>query len=164
MIIIETCPECGHDLQDLVLTCNPPKHGKICMNCGWTYHGDSDDNDVVRIPFSPPTRSVPTEVTYTGKEPYDPCAHCSNDPRNGGSGICCCTVPYMTSRRNTPWYYGPCDINITTGATGKTASSYTITVGDPVVGTDIATSSTVNQDDKCVTTAFNAATNVSISC
>ena len=23
------------------------------------------------------------------------CAHCSNNPANGGSGICNCTLPYM---------------------------------------------------------------------
>ena len=26
----------------------------------------------------------------------DPCKNCSNHPSNGGSGICHCTVPYMT--------------------------------------------------------------------
>ena len=25
----------------------------------------------------------------------DPCKYCSNNPKNGGSGICQCTIPYM---------------------------------------------------------------------
>lgn len=25
----------------------------------------------------------------------DPCSGCSNDPRNGGTGICHCTIPYL---------------------------------------------------------------------
>lgn len=31
----------------------------------------------------------------------DPCSRCSNHPRNGGSGICHCTIPYL--RNPTYW-------------------------------------------------------------
>lgn len=36
MIIIETCPKCGHDLQDEVICTYPPIPRKVCWNCGWT--------------------------------------------------------------------------------------------------------------------------------
>ena len=26
---------------------------------------------------------------------YDPCKDCLNNPKNGGSGICACVLPYM---------------------------------------------------------------------
>lgn len=32
---------------------------------------------------------------------YNQCEHCSNNPKNGGSGICNCTIPYL----NNPTYY-----------------------------------------------------------
>lgn len=42
----------------------------------------------------------------------DRCAQCSNDPRNGGSGICFCTIPHM---------YGPnritCCYSVSTSTT-----------------------------------------------
>jgi len=28
----------------------------------------------------------------------DPCSGCSNHPANGGSGMCHCTIPYMTGK------------------------------------------------------------------
>ena len=49
MIIIETCPKCGHDLQDLVVATNPPIPKKECFNCGWVWEGEPEQ--VVRIPF-----------------------------------------------------------------------------------------------------------------
>ena len=108
MKIIETCPKCGHDISDIVLTCYPPKRGKMCTNCGWTYTFD-DDDQVIRMPFVPPVKkkdnvTIPDyddtskhlNWTITSKDyENDPCRNCPNDPRNGGSGICCCTVPYM---------------------------------------------------------------------
>lgn len=49
MRIIETCPKCGHDLVDLVLTTYPPIPQKKCFNCGWEWTGERDE--VVRVPF-----------------------------------------------------------------------------------------------------------------
>ena len=102
MTIIETCPECGSDLHDIVLTSYPPKSGKQCLNCGWSYIYESDD--VVRVPFIPPNRKNINRAvitTDTTKEYDDPCGGCSNHPRNGGSGICNCTIPYMS--RKSPY-------------------------------------------------------------
>jgi len=49
MRIIETCPVCGHDLVDLVLTVNPPIPQKKCFACGWSWTGEPEE--VVRVPF-----------------------------------------------------------------------------------------------------------------
>lgn len=49
MIIIETCPKCGHDLQDLVITTNPPIPQKKCFSCGWEWTGEPEQ--VIRRPF-----------------------------------------------------------------------------------------------------------------
>ena len=50
LMIIYTCPECGHDLKSEVLTCNPPIHKDYCPSCGWS-HSHSEQEEVVRIPF-----------------------------------------------------------------------------------------------------------------
>ena len=42
-----------------------------------------------------------TVTEDTTKEFNDPCLGCSNHPKNGGSGICNCTVPYMAP--NSPY-------------------------------------------------------------
>lgn len=52
MIIIETCPKCGHDLQNLVLTANPPITQKQCFNCGWSWSGNGKREEVLRVPFA----------------------------------------------------------------------------------------------------------------
>lgn len=49
MIIIETCPKCGHDLHDEVICTNPPIPRKVCYSCGWTWEGEPER--VVRVPF-----------------------------------------------------------------------------------------------------------------
>ena len=49
MIVIETCPECGHDLLNEVLCTYPPIPKKVCMNCGWSWVGEREE--IVRVPF-----------------------------------------------------------------------------------------------------------------
>ena len=49
MIIIETCPVCGHDLQDTVICTNPPIPRKECHHCGWSWEGKQEE--VIRVPF-----------------------------------------------------------------------------------------------------------------
>lgn len=49
MIVIETCPKCGHDLRDLVICTNPPIPKKECFNCGWSWTGKAEE--VIRVPF-----------------------------------------------------------------------------------------------------------------
>ena len=52
MVIIETCPKCGHDLQDLIICTYPPIPRKECTHCGWSWEGKRDQ--VVRVPFKEP--------------------------------------------------------------------------------------------------------------
>ena len=86
MIIIETCPECGHDLVDSVICTNPPIPRKECHNCGWIWEGQREQ--VFRVPF------VENESPYTTFNSLKnlACILCANNPRNGGSGNCNCTL------------------------------------------------------------------------
>lgn len=49
MIVIETCPKCGHDLMDTIIATYPPIPKKECTNCGWSWTGEREE--VVRVPF-----------------------------------------------------------------------------------------------------------------
>lgn len=49
MIIIETCPKCGHDLVDEVICTYPPIPRKVCYSCGWSWEGEPEQ--VMRVPF-----------------------------------------------------------------------------------------------------------------
>lgn len=49
MIVIETCPKCGHDLRDLVIATYPPILKKECFNCGWSWTEEREE--IVRVPF-----------------------------------------------------------------------------------------------------------------
>ena len=48
-IVIETCPKCGHDLLNEVLTTYPPIPRKRCIACGWSWTGKREE--VIRVPF-----------------------------------------------------------------------------------------------------------------
>ena len=50
MIIVETCPKCGHDLQDVVVCTYPPIPRKVCWNCGWSWTGEPEK--ITRVPFN----------------------------------------------------------------------------------------------------------------
>ena len=105
-IIIETCPKCGHDLHDAILASNPPIPKKVCWNCGWSWTGDTEE--VVRIPFGGNSLELeeqhiqeqidkifkPTEFNFYdySKKESSPCDGCTNNPKNGGSGICHCIL------------------------------------------------------------------------
>lgn len=84
MIIIETCPKCGSDLQDYVITTFPAIPKKVCPNCGWKWEGIPEQP--IRVPFVEEHRfrvwdSIPPS-----------CVGCSNHPSNGGTGICNCVL------------------------------------------------------------------------
>lgn len=82
MIIIETCPECGHDLIDYVIDTYPPIETKQCLNCGRTFYGEREE--IVRVPYRGNSRSL--------NQTPSACQHCPNHPDNGGNGICNCTL------------------------------------------------------------------------
>lgn len=56
MIVIETCPKCGGELDILVLTTNPPIPARRCRRCGWYWQGKM--GEIVRILFQPPKEEV----------------------------------------------------------------------------------------------------------
>ena len=106
MVIIETCPKCGHDLQNLIICTYPPIPRKECTHCGWSWEGKRDQ--VVRVPFkepviddsdkSPNPATTPSWPDTNGTvklfdwQDNNPCKNCPNHPDNGGSGICNCTL------------------------------------------------------------------------
>lgn len=81
MQIIYTCPICGGDLRCVALTSNPPQIRYECL-CGWSYTEPKDN--VVKIPF-------PNAVNSWWKT-NDACDACANNPKNGGTGVCNCTL------------------------------------------------------------------------
>lgn len=111
MIIIETCPKCGHDLQDEVICTYPPIPRKVCWNCGWSWTGKPEK--ITRVPFGGSTDtlinkdSIPLSWngTSTGWDSTNlatsstitafgtkACENCPSNPKNGGDGICFCTL------------------------------------------------------------------------
>ena len=49
MIVIETCPKCGGELQHIIFATYPPIPHKRCSNCGWSWTGEMEK--VIRVPF-----------------------------------------------------------------------------------------------------------------
>ena len=114
-IIIETCPKCGHDLIDIMIATYPPIPRKECWNCGWSWEGEQEE--VVRVPFGGNNLIVDDLVDLFKYDKLEvnlddttllnnynledatisafeqpSCVNCSNNPKNGGSGICFCTL------------------------------------------------------------------------
>ena len=107
-MIIETCPKCGHDLIDVMLASNPPIPKKECWSCGWSWIGEPEE--VKRIPFGGNklvneslvgeskgytllnVTSFNSKDTLVGGFEQSACVNCQNNPKNGGSGICHCTL------------------------------------------------------------------------
>ena len=52
-IIVETCPECGYDLTEEVITTYPPIPKKVCFHCGWSWTGQP--NSIEKVPFVDPS-------------------------------------------------------------------------------------------------------------
>lgn len=90
MIIIETCPECGYDLVNEVICTLPPINCKVCYRCGWRW--EEKPEDIKRVPFQPYSNG-----NYILNNAYNKsaCLRCPNNPANGGSGICSCTLGQM---------------------------------------------------------------------
>lgn len=96
MIIIETCPQCGHDLQNTVICTYPPIPRKVCCNCGWSWTGKPEK--IVRVSFdgNSMTDDTPTlNTTHTDTETISlkdyncactfeqtACINCSANPKN----------------------------------------------------------------------------------
>ena len=108
-MIIETCPKCGYDLANEVVCTYPPIYCKVCYHCGWRWE---EKQEVKRVPFNPDPENSDSDwikdtegdkLNYTNVGTIyntvfnnDACKNCSNNPKNGGSGICNCTLGLMT--------------------------------------------------------------------
>ena len=103
--IIETCPKCGHDLVDLVIATYPPIPKKECWNCGWSWTGEQEQEAIVRVPFGGNTINITEQPSLNdylnafnstdslvNNFGQSPCDNCSNNPKNGGNGICNCIL------------------------------------------------------------------------
>ena len=122
MIVVETCPKCGHDLHDVVICTYPPIPRKVCWNCGWSWTGKPEK--ITRVPFGSNTNTftdkddtsiswnecstdwdsiniktstdwdstnldTSSTITAFGRKA---CENCPSNPKNGGDGICFCTL------------------------------------------------------------------------
>lgn len=111
MIVIETCPKCGNDLRDEVICTYPPIPRKVCWNCGWSWTGEREK--IKRVPFGGNTNTstdkdntsiswnrtstdwdstnldTSSNITAFGRKA---CENCPSNPKNGGDGICFCTL------------------------------------------------------------------------
>lgn len=122
MIVIETCPKCGHDLRDEVICTYPSIPRKVCWNCGWSWTGEPEK--ITRVPFGGNTNTFTdkdnTSISWNGSSTdWDSiniktstdwnstnletsstitafgtkaCENCPNNPKNGGDGICFCIL------------------------------------------------------------------------
>jgi hypothetical protein len=96
----------------------PPIPRKVCYNCGWSWEGEQEK--VIRVPFGGSANTATTFVggnantstTIEVKTSNDllnadyhnyedltvsafeqsACVNCSNNSKNGGSGVCHCTL------------------------------------------------------------------------
>lgn len=100
MIIIETCPKCGHDLHDEMICTYPPIPRKVCYNCGWSWEGEQEE--VIRVPFGGNSYHDDNISHLNGDYALpisnfsqSACLNCPNNPKNGGDGICSCTLGRM---------------------------------------------------------------------
>ena len=134
MIVVETCPKCGHDLHDVVICTYPPIPRKVCWNCGWSWTGKPEKT--TRVPFGGNTdtstdkdntstswngsstdwdsidiktstnwdsidiktltdwasTNIETSSTINNAFGKEACENCPSNPKNGGDGICFCTL------------------------------------------------------------------------
>lgn len=111
MIVVETCPKCGNDLRNEVICTYPPIPRKVCWNCGWSWTGKPEK--ITRVPFGGNTNNftdkdntsiswnrtstdcdsinldTSNNITAFGRKA---CENCPSNPKNGGDGICFCTL------------------------------------------------------------------------
>ncbi len=93
------------------------KYEYTCLLCNFKFESETEIEsqlcpkclNMVKSSFPEPQKVVPNnpakysyrtvgdppQIYYTNYSDVDPCFHCSNHPRNGGSGICHYTIPYM---------------------------------------------------------------------
>lgn len=85
MTILYTCPSCNSELKETVITTYPSIYRFDCPNCGWSYE---QRETIIKKPFEEHTYKCPSLDLFI----KDNCANCSNNPNNGGTGICHCIL------------------------------------------------------------------------
>lgn len=50
-MIIETCPECGANIESLVICTYPPITIRRCTKCGWKW--EEKPEEIKYVPFNP---------------------------------------------------------------------------------------------------------------
>ena len=93
MRLIFVCPNCGADLKCGELLSDPPVPVMNCNECGFIWYGKIDFDGDMRIPFMPPSTY---DWNASGEYVPECCRGCSNHPKNGGSGVCVCALPYFS--------------------------------------------------------------------
>ena len=93
-----------------------------CTNCNKKVNGGTYLNGVFYCPMCTSIihRNYAMQPRmHTYEDVNDPCSGCSNSPANGGSGVCHCTVPYISrnTRRTNPPIHVPIRIITSTGVT-----------------------------------------------
>ena len=122
MIVVETCPKCGNDLRDEVICTYPPIPRKVCWNCGWSWTGEREKIKRVPFGGNTNTFTEKdnTSISWNGSSTdwnsidiktstdwdsthldtssnitafcREACENCPSNPKNGGDGICFCTL------------------------------------------------------------------------
>lgn len=91
MIVVYTCPNCGHDLFETTIATYPPIYRKECPKCHWYW--ESTPEPIKRVPFVPdPIEKVVPMVNDFTPFASPACQNCMSNPANGGDGICHCTL------------------------------------------------------------------------
>lgn len=80
-----------------------------CTDCAYKFESDYDFEPIVcpmcqkkaeplfkTYKYKSEPNTYPNQnMTYTTYTDVDPCLHCSNNPKNGGSGVCNCSLPSL---------------------------------------------------------------------
>lgn len=77
------CNDCNYTWDSKERLINP-----MCPKCGWK----KEKIDITTYKLDSPSNVT---VMFDQRITTDPCISCSNDPRNGGSGICNCILPLL---------------------------------------------------------------------
>ena len=80
------CPKCGAEVVNTMIMTQPPFLVRKCSQCNWAVEEKVEVRDIW----------WPDSAYAFGAENIPECCrNCSGHPKNGGSGMCMCTLPYL---------------------------------------------------------------------
>ena len=94
------CPACREEYKTKLKEVLKPYLKDLCPDCqaeleNWLQiKNDYQSNQIIHIP-----KYFPDSITWDDDSIPSCCKNCSNHPSNGGSGICNCTLPLMTTTK-----------------------------------------------------------------